>query len=60
MTQQARGIKENLLVEKKSAKQLIQFQDFMKDVLLRERMLLKEDANNLQEKFVLALQNNEK
>lgn len=57
--QQARDIKENLLVAKQTATQLVQFQEF-NERLLRERMLLQEDAKDLQEKFVLALQNNGK
>ncbi|KAL6182275.1 PREDICTED: uncharacterized protein LOC101296288 [Fragaria vesca subsp. vesca] len=55
--QQARDIKENLLVVKQTAKQLVQFQEF-NERLLRERTLLQEDARGLQEKFVLQLQNN--
>nr|XP_011463933.1 PREDICTED: uncharacterized protein LOC105351433 isoform X1 [Fragaria vesca subsp. vesca] len=55
--QQARDIKENLLVVKQTAKQFVQFQEF-NERLLRERTLLQEDARGLQEKFVLQLQNN--
>lgn len=57
--QQARDVKENLLVAKQTATQLFQFQEF-NEKLLRERTLLQEDAKDLQDKFVLALQNNGK
>ncbi|KAL6177336.1 hypothetical protein ACLB2K_048862 [Fragaria x ananassa] len=59
LMQQARDIKENLLVVKQTARQLVEFQEF-NERLLRERTLLQEDARELQEKFLLALHNNGK
>ncbi|KAM5572313.1 hypothetical protein ABKV19_012396 [Rosa sericea] len=59
LMQQARDIKENLLVAKQTARQLVEFQEF-NERLLRERTLLQEDARESQEKFLLALQNNGK
>ncbi|KAM5572311.1 hypothetical protein ABKV19_012394 [Rosa sericea] len=59
LMQQARDVKENLMVAKETAQQLVEIQEF-NERLLKERTLQQEEARDLQDKFVSALQNNAK
>ncbi|XP_024174406.1 uncharacterized protein LOC112180138 [Rosa chinensis] len=59
LMQQARDVKENLMVAKETAQQLVEMQEF-NERLLKERTLQQEEAIDLQHKFVSALQNNAK